>query len=372
MMKIAFILQSTYNAGGMERMLSTIANALVDRYTVTVISAFNAGRKDYFPLSSVIRRVDLGLDLEVFSLSKGIKTAYKEALSRELLENHQDVCVSLGSLEFLFLPDIKDGSKKFFWFHFALNFDLFSTHPTRFGLINKCLGYAQIARRIRQARKYDKVVVISKEDLSKWQRFTSNVVCIYNPVTISNVTEPDYEAKRAIAVGRLHRQKGFDYLIDAWKIVHSLCPEWQLDVMGDGPERDNLQKRIYETNLGDVVHLCGNRENIAAEYSKHSIAIMSSRYEGFGLVLVEAAVCGLPLVSYACQSGPSEIIKDGYNGTLIHKVGDVKALAASIVSYAKSVDLRREIGQNAQKESQRFLLSTIVAEWEHVLTDLVN
>ncbi len=370
-MKIAFVLQNTYNSGGMERMLATIANALADTYEVSVISAFNEGRADYFSLAVNIRRVDLGLSEHGYLRPQLQKRAYREALAQELFANRQDVTISLGSLEFYFLTNIKDGSKKIFWFHFALNYDILTCRATPFGCLNRLIGEVYVRRRIYIAGRYDKVFVLSEEDGKRWQKYCGNVSYIYNPVTVEPVAEPDYSAKRAIVVGRLDRQKGFDFLIEAWCMVHKQMPDWHLDIYGEGAEREPLQQQINGNGLQDVVHLCGRTDNVAAEYARHSVLIMSSRYEGFGLVLVEAAICGLPLISFNCQSGPSEIIQEGYNGTLVKKVGDVDRLAQAIIKYTSSEELRRRTGRHAKESSSRFNLETIINKWIKELDTLI-
>lgn len=152
----------------------------------------------------------------------------------------------------------------------------------------------------------------------------SNVSQIYNPNTITKSNEPDYTAKRVIAVGRLDPQKGFDVLISAWKRVAELYPDWTLDIYGEGDSRQSLQRQIDELSLGDRVFLRGRSNDMSEEFARHSIMVLSSRYEGFGLVLCEASVCAVPQVSFSCESGPSEIISDRESGILVSPVGDEK------------------------------------------------
>lgn len=219
-MNIAFCLESTFNSGGMERMLSVIANAIGYSETVMVITAFNEGRTDYFAFNDCVRRIDLGIRREAYG-KRGLKRQYRHLLERCLIDNPQDVTISLGSLEYIFLPTLKDGSKKVLWFHFALNYDMMTCHVSRFRAVNRLVGTLKTYRRLWLAKKYDHVVCLSKEDLKRWRRHMSNVSQIYNPNTITKSNEPDYTAKRVIAVGRLDPQKGFDVLISAWKRVAS-------------------------------------------------------------------------------------------------------------------------------------------------------
>lgn len=368
-MRVAFIIESDYNSGGMERMLATIANRLTEWYDVTIITAFNEGRKPFFTISEKITQHDLGLVQRDYPSGRQRKRAYRERLEAYLLANRQEVCVSLGSLEYSFLPRIKDGSKKVLWFHFALNYDLLTTHVSSIGFVNRCIGRLRQIKRLLCARRYDRVVVLSKADARQWRRFVSRVSVIYNPVTIKPQRVADYSVRRAMAVGRLDRQKGFDTLIVAWKRVVARYPDWQLDIYGDGPQKETLQRLIAAEGLQQSVFLRGRADDVASAYAHHSLFVLSSRYEGFGLVLVEAGICGLPLVSFDCQQGPAEIITPE-NGILVRPVGDIDALAAAICKLAEDEELRRTMGQQALKLTSRFNLDDIAGQWKEMLCAL--
>lgn len=368
-MNIAFCLESTFNSGGMERMLSVIANAIGYSETVTVITAFNEGRTDYFGFNDCVRRIDLGIRREAYG-KRGLKRQYRHLLERCLIDNPQDVTISLGSLEYIFLPTLKDGSKKVLWFHFALNYDMMTCHVSRFHAVNRLVGTLKTYRRLWLARKYDQVVCLSKEDLKRWRRHLSNVTQIYNPITITKTKNPDYSAKRVIAVGRLDGQKGFDLLIEAWKLVHERFPDWSLDIYGEGDLREPLQRQIDGLGLGDRVVLRGRTQNISQEYARHSIMVLSSRFEGFVLVLCEASACALPLVSFNCESGPSEIIEDHKSGILVKRVGDIQGLAFALGELMSNEYARRRMGQYAEQLSHRFDLTEIVSQWHELLSGI--
>lgn len=368
-MHIAFIIEADYNSGGMERMLSTMANRLTEWFDITIITAFNEGRESFFTISETVKQVDLGLAQDDYPSGKLRKKAYRERLEAYLVEHRQDVCISLGSLEYGFLSRIKDGSRKVLWFHFALNYDLLTTHVSSISLVNRCVGRLRQARRLLCARGYDRVVVLSKADARQWRRFVRHVSVIYNPVTIKPQRVVDYSVKRAMAVGRLDRQKGFDTLIAAWKKVVARYPDWQLDIYGDGPQKEELQRLIAAEGLQQTVFLHGRTDDIASEYAHHSLFVLSSRSEGFGLVLVEAGICGLPLISFDCQQGPAEIITSE-NGILVRPVGDSNALATAICKLTGDATLRRNMGQHALGLASRFNLDDIAGQWKKMLCDI--
>lgn len=368
-MNIAFCLESSFNSGGMERMLSVIANALCANYDITVITAFNSGRPDFFGFEDGVRRVDLGIIRDDFAPNR-LRQEYKARLERYLVDNPQDVTISLGSLEYFFLPTLKDGSRKVLWFHFALNYDVMTCHMSRFRLVNRLVGTLKTYRRFWITRRYDHVVCLSKEDLKRWRRHISNVSQIYNPITITKTKEPDYSSKRVIAVGRLDGQKGFDLLIEAWKLEHERFPDWSLDIYGEGDLREPLQQQIDDLGLSGSIVLRGRTQNISQEYARHSIMVLSSRFEGFGLVLCEASACGIPQVSFNCESGPSEIIEDQKSGILVKRVGDIHGLASALGELMSNENARRRMGQYAEQLSHRFDLTEIVSQWHELLSGI--
>lgn len=350
-------------------MLSVVANALCANYDITVITAFNSGRPDFFGFEDGVRRVDLGIIRDDFAPNR-LRQEYKARLERYLVDNPQDVTISLGSLEYFFLPTLKDGSRKVLWFHFALNYNVMTCHMSRFRLVNRLVGTLKTYRRLWLTRKYDHVVCLSKEDLKRWRKHLSNVSQIYNPITISKAKDPDYSAKRVIAVGRLDGQKGFDLLIEAWKLEHERFPDWSLDIYGEGDLREPLQRQIDDLGLSGSIVLRGRTRNISQEYARHSIMVLSSRFEGFGLVLCEASACGIPQVSFNCESGPSEIIEDHKSGILVKRVGDIHGLASALGELMSNENARRRMGQYAEQLSHRFDLTEIVSQWHELLSGI--
>lgn len=368
-MKVAYCVENMYNSRGTERVLTTCANMLSRSYDITIITESQQGREYYFPLKENIHCHDLGVDKILSGKLARRKDVYKKELADYLLKKKFDVVISLGGLEMFFLHSIKDGSKKILWFHFSYNIsDLFVQKK---GVVGWLLKKIQTKRRVYHANKYDSLVVLSKSDYNTWRQHCPNVCYIYNPLTIQVDGISDCMNKKAIAVGVLGIQKGFDYLIDAWLLVHKKHPDWSLDIFGQGPDFDTLNSQIVRNGLNDVVFLRGTSEKIQQEYETHSLFVLSSRYEGFGLVLVEASACGLPLVSYDCPQGPNEIIIEGENGYLVSPVGDIQKLAEKIMSLIEDSDNRKEMGVNALRLSKRFTTDVIKEEWINLFNKLL-
>ena len=375
-MKIAFVIDSLYNSRGMERVLSTCSNMRCEEYKISIITAFNDGKADFFHLDDSITRKDLGICHKHYCLSFFnkfcVKRDYKMALQEYLIKNPQDVVISLGGMDMYFINSLKDKSKKVLWFHFAFNTAYVFLKEKYNSVVAYLLFKVYSYRIVCCAKNFSKIILISKADFKTWENYCTNATYIYNPITITPKEMSPLKEKRAIAVGVLGIQKGFDYLIDSWKIVAQRHPDWKLDIFGAGPDKDKLQNQITRLQLSNTVILRGRTSFIEDEYINHSFFILSSRAEGFGLVLVEAAACGLPLISFDCPQGPSEIISNGENGFLVNEIGDIDSLSDRISMLIENKELRETMGKKAAEYSKKFSRETIKEEWFQLINSLVS
>lgn len=361
MTRIAYVCNGLYNSAGMERVLTTRANALCEEFDITFITYNQSQRPDHFPLDSRIHRHDIIAqnDLE-----------YKSILERWLIQEQYDITVSTGGTEFFFLHSIKDGSKKVFEFHFS--FDISKVWLS--GIKNKYKRWlfikGQTLKRIYHAKKYDLIVVLCKTDYKKWSRFCNNVTYIYNPLTIDTNQASNCSSNKVISVGRLHKQKGFDYLIYAWRRVYASYPNWTLEIYGDGELRKSLQTQIDQSGLKDVVFLKGKTDDIVNKYLDSSLFVLSSRDEAFGLVITEAEACGLPIITFDCPSAPAELVEHGKNGYVV-PLGDVKSLSEKICKLIENENLRKEMGKQSKKLSERFHIDVIKEQWNRLYQQIV-
>lgn len=353
MIHIAFIISGLHNAAGMERVLSIRMNELCNYFNVTAITHNQCERPDFFPLDKRIERVDIVCSPE----------EYKQKFSTLLIKRKFDITVSTGGAEFFFLHSVKDGSKKIFEFHFSFDIAKVWIGQHVKGFRRWRYIQQQTWHRIYHARKYNHIVVLCKADYKKWKRYCRHVSYIYNPLTIENkdVVSACTE-KRAIAVGRLNYQKGFDYLIDVWRIVAEQHPEWQLNIFGEGDERESLQKQIDKNKLNNHVFLCGSTNDIVEKYVESSIFVLSSRDEAFGLVITEAEACGLPIVTFDCPSAPKELVADGENGYVV-SLGNIEAMATKINTLIENEQLRKEMGKKSLELAEKFDIKNITKEW---------
>jgi glycosyltransferase involved in cell wall biosynthesis len=206
--------------------------------------------------------------------------------------------------------------------------------------------------------------VLTKRDAENWGNF-ANIKQIYNVLPFYPDQSAELETKRIISVGRFTSQKGFDLLIEAWNLIHYQLPDWQLDIFGAGEDEEMLRSLIRKKCLDNSINIHPPTKDIIKEYLNSSIYVLSSRYEGFGMVLLEAMACGLPCVSFDCPSGPSEIILNNVDGFVVEN-GNVDRLAEKIKLMATDIRLRKEMGRKSKENIKRFLPENIMKEWDEL------
>jgi glycosyltransferase involved in cell wall biosynthesis len=221
----------------------------------------------------------------------------------------------------------------------------------------------------REYRKLSVLSVLTKRDRRSYRRHLDRkvpVVRIPNAVRDPGSTRADLSAKTVLAAGRLTRQKGFDRLIKAWELVAPEHPDWKLRICGLGPKRGLLQWMVRERGLEESVTLARPAQNLDTEMERASIFVLSSRWEGLPLVMLEAMSVGMAVVSFDCPTGPADLIDDHENGLLI-KPRTIANLAAGIGEMIADEELRRRCAQGAIETSREYSMDLLGPLWEETL-----
>ena len=376
MIKIIYCIAATYNSGGMERVLANKANWLVrNGYEISILTTDQKGRSSFFDFDPRIRFYDLGINYEENNgksfLNKLIRYPFKQwkhkkALKKLLLELKADVVISMFCNDASILPKIKDGSKKVLEIHFS------RFKRLQYGRkgIWKLADELRSRNDLSVVSKFDKFVVLTEEDKGYWGKL-DNITVIPNARSFVVEKPSELNENKVIAVGRYCYQKAFDKLIQAWRIVCSEVKGWKLHLVGDGEDRELLQKQINELGLADKIVLGRAEIDMKSVYSSASVLALSSRYEGLPMVLLEAQAAGLPIVSFECKCGPRDVITDGLDGILVRE-GDVDGLAQGLLKLIKDEELRRRMGAEAYKNSERFSEERVMAQWVELFNEVCD
>jgi glycosyltransferase involved in cell wall biosynthesis len=251
--------------------------------------------------------------------------------------------------------------------------------PTVVRIGQEHLNLSKYKKGIREAyRKYyprlDAYVTLTERDAVAYKELLggqTRVLWIPNGIPKVSDARSDTTSKIVVAAGRLAPQKGFDRLIPAWAKVADAYPDWELRIFGGGKQREPLRRQIQELGLDGSARLMGYTDRLPEEMAAAAFYVMSSRFEGFPMVLLEAMECGLPVVSYDCPTGPRDLITVGKDGFLVPN-GDIDGLAAAMIDMIELGDGRKAFGAAALEKSAQYEVSAVAARWEDLLQELVD
>ena len=351
-MKIVLLGGNFDHSGGTERVAAIIANQFVEAGHEVVVASVYGGEKPFFSLHQRI---------ETRSLFRKVgRTLFRAPLLiyrlRKLLKAEQaDALIVVESMLALFTIPATAGLdlKHICWEHFNFNNDL-----GRKG--------RRIARQL--AAKYcDVIVTLTEKDKQYWQNGTTGsarIVSIPNPspFPVQDVLPVADKEKVVLTVGRLVPIKGYDLLLSAWALIVPDAPGWKLRIVGDGPEMQRLCAQARELGVEQSVEFAGATRNVDEHYRKAAIFCMSSRFEGFGMVLVEALSFGLPVVSFDCETGPSEVL-EGTGGRLAAAL-DVEDLAENLLYFIRNPEEWGEVQALSLRKALDYQPEAVMDIWQ--------
>ena len=377
-LKIVYITPSIHTADGAARVLTMKANYFAEHfgYDITILLTEGKGLPFFYHVSDKIKIINYDLNFEqlwncpfwkkfFIYIPKQIK--YRRLVRKELMRIRPDITMSLLRREINFLNEIPDGSKKMGEIHVHRdNYRNFKDEKNNF--VMNLFAKFWSKQLLNNLKKLDRFVVLTDKDRELWTEL-DNVVTIPNPSPFMPSAVSPLTEKRVIAVARYSHEKGIDLLLEAWAQVEKRTKDWRLEVFGDG---DTTAFNALIDKLGIDRRRCqlnGRTADIEQEYLKSSIAVCSSRFEGFGMSIVEAMACGLPVVAFDCPWGPHSIINEGEDGILVEN-GNPSALAQGILSLVNDTVLCKKMSEVAVQNVQRFNIEHIATQWRQMFESL--
>lgn len=384
-MKITYIYPSLHYPGGISRVLTLKMNYLADvmGHEVSIITYSQFDKGIFFPLSPLVKQMHFDIRRNTNFEGSFFKKKKEEYIFLKTLRHHiedfleikpQDIVITTTfGLEHKFLYKLKDASKKIGEFHFAFNKSPLSALKN-FGEVRHPKDILDLfARRnyINSISGLDAFVLLTKQDMISWKRHFKNLYHIPNPITLETNQISEVKSKNVLAIGRFHHQKGFDYLVRIWDKVVKQHPDWTLKIVGDGEQETAIRNFIKKNDLENNICIIKPKPDVHKEYLDASIYVMTSRFEGLPLVLIEAMHFGLPIVSYDCQCGPSDLVKNETNGYLT-PVGDIDKTAEHICELIENPDLRSKFGLANRKKSFNYKVAPIMETWESLFKKIIK
>jgi GalNAc-alpha-(1->4)-GalNAc-alpha-(1->3)-diNAcBac-PP-undecaprenol alpha-1,4-N-acetyl-D-galactosaminyltransferase len=354
------------SAGGAERVLTLLANELCEQgWSVTLLTFDSGCEPVFFALHSHIQHSPLSLMREQGNCWKAIKVHFLRpwVLRRAIRRSRPDAVISFIDLMNILTLVATIGLK-------IPVIISERAHPV----------YTQIWKfwSLLRERVYNRsacLVVQTSDVKSFFSSLTQKKIrVIPNPVLVpclDTILEPKNNCKTLLAMGRLCEQKGFDLLLNAFAPLCKKSPDWLLEIWGEGEQRANLERLRDDLCLQQWVSFPGLVKEPYNIMSRADIFVLSSRFEGFPNVLGEAMACGLPVVSFDCPSGPSEMIRDGVNGLLVPS-GNIQEMSSSLERLMTSVELRKSLGEQAKKITETYSLDKIINIWEELIVEVVR
>lgn len=358
--KISFVVYNFSDYGGVNSIVSELINELTNRYEITLISIVNDKREWAYQLNNGIKyksflKESHSLRKDFFNVFK-IAYCYfkKEKFDIIFLEGHYTGF--LISILQLFI-----NAKMVFVDHGAL--------------INQ---WDEIKVRIMRwisSKMCKKTITLTEKNkndyIQKFHISEKKVLCIYNWIDIKKMKTEKYNinSKKIISVGRFGKEKGFNQLIDAFTLVVKKHPDWQLDIYGDGETMPQIKKMIDQNELEENVNLLGMRKDVMKFYKNYAMYVLPSYREGLPLVLLEAKINKLPIISFDIMTGPREIIRNNVDGILVPPK-DIIGLANAICMLIENCDLRQDMSKNTLKNINNFSKETILKQWIELIENM--
>lgn len=363
-MKLLYITNQISGAAGLERVLSIKASYLADKlgYEVHIITLGQGNTPLFYNFSNKLNYHDIAVSPNPIKYI----SCYIKGIRKKIKEIKPDIIsVCDDGLKAFFLPIILGKPCPMVYErHVSKNVEI---KADKISFYAKLKSKAKFALMNYGAKKYDKFVVLTNDNLNEWN--LNNLAVISNPLSFNPSNTSNLKNKKALVVGRHAFQKGYDRLLEIWKIVTKNHPNWELDIYGKFDDEQTYIKLSKELNIENSVHFFPPIKDIESKYNEASMYLMTSRFEGFGMVLIEAMAYGVPCISFNCPCGPKEIITNGEDGFLIEN-NDIDGFAKQVELLIQDSELRKKMGKKAKLKAEKYSPETIVKQWDTLFNNL--
>lgn len=354
-MKILIYLDSMAPAGGIERVVSIHCAFFAKQYPTTLLTKDNLD--SFYPLPSNVNIQTLSIT-DKYNMQNRMQriflTLKQLFMIRKRLKKYTDhydliYCTHIRNLLELYISGVN------------LKKVIVTEHGSYF-------GYNQIYKKLKQFLypKCKFIVSPTSMDYKIYQSQNCNAIYIPNPLSFYNENMSELNSKTVINIGRLTSDKRQDVLLDIWKNISTKFPEWKLTIIGKGEYQGYLEELIYQYNLEKSVEIVSPTKEVENYFLNASIFLLTSKYEGFGMVLAEAMAYGVPCITFNCPSGPRDIIENGIDGFLIEE-GNINDYISKLEIMLTDQEKRVEMGTRAKENIKKFSVDKIQQEWINLL-----
>ena len=383
-MRLLFNIDGLYNSGGMERVLTEKVNFFKREYgyDIIIITTEGKGKSSFFSLEKEVKVIELGINYSNIQTKKNIfmrkiSTFFKKRkhlfkVKKIVKQYKPDIIISLGDNSSI-IGELKNNNiAKVLEIHFEKSKYLNITNNKN-GVLGKLIYKYKKLKTIKMIRNYDEFIVLTKDDKKEWLKDIKiqNIREIPNPLPFVSDKISKQENKVIISVGRLEEVKDYYTLIKVWEKLFRKYPDWKLEIYGEGSLRGKLQEKINTLGMETSLILKGTEKNIKDKYLESSIYIMTSKHEGFGMVLMEAMICGLPVIAFDSSCGPKEIITEEEDGFLIRN-RDLDEMANKLEMLILDKEKRKKMGKKAHDNIKRYSKSKVMLQWKRLFEKIIK
>lgn len=368
-MRILYVYESLAIWGGIERILVDKMNYMATHYgdEVYIVTSEQGDHPVPYELDAKVHHEDLNVKMHKqyeyrfihrFVVYCRLLRCYRQRLKDVITRVNPDLIVCTTAAPILMLLHLK-GSR-------PLVVESHVNFPHADGLLKRM----ELRWSLHWISRADIIVTLTENDAENWRRISRHVRVIPNMVHLNNTGQYSQgNQKKAVFMGRYSRQKGLPDMIDIWALVNKLYPDWQLNLYGHGDEEDAIKTQVMKTGANVVVH--GPTNDVFHQYIDSSLFLLTSVVEPFGLVIVEAMSCGLPVVAFDCPYGPATIIADGQDGFVVPE-RDKQRYAQRVCQLIENQSLRQQMGRQAIATSSRYAADAIMPQWRQLFESLVS